>query len=324
MRRIAHMTAALIVATAAFALSWRPAAAQSWPQRPVHFILPLSPGSAVDINARLLAGKLAEIWGQPIVVENKPGGDTMVAIGAFTRANDDHTLYYAPSGSFIMHPFIYEKLPYNAETDLLPIVRVSKTIVGVFAPSGARETSLAEMVASARARPGQLNWTGSNNIADFVFQGFLQTSGLDMTHVPYRDLMLGLADVAEGRVQIGVMGLATARPMIDAGKVKVLAVVTHERAPSMPEMPTVTELGFPGLTIDGLVGVFGPKGMPMALREKIAADIGKVVASPEITKQLVDSGQIVDVGGPAAFAAAIAEQRVIAADIAARGVKPFQ
>src|ERR1700704_2129615 len=133
-----------------------PAEAQTWPQRPVKFIVPFGPGAGADIGARLLAERLPARWGKPVVIENRPGGDSLVAIQAFLSANDDHVLLFAPSGNFTVHPFQYEKLPYTP-ADLVPIARVSNTILAVGVPQSMNIATLAEFVARARAEPGKLN-----------------------------------------------------------------------------------------------------------------------------------------------------------------------
>src|ERR1700742_4621959 len=129
---------------------------QAWPQRSVRFLVPLGPGSGVDITARLIADKLSAKWGKPVVIENKPGGDAIVAITAFTAANDDHTFLMAPTSTFTAHPFLHEKLPYDLK-DLVPIARVSNTIVAVGVPASLGINSLDELIARAKAEPGKLN-----------------------------------------------------------------------------------------------------------------------------------------------------------------------
>ena len=139
------------------AQSQSPSPTRSWPQRTVKFILPLGPGAGVDITARLLADRLSARWGQSVVIENRPGGDGVVAVTAFTGARDDHTLLMAPSSSFTAHPYLHEKLPYDPR-DLAPIARVTNTIVAVVVPTSSPINSLADLVAAARAKPGELNW----------------------------------------------------------------------------------------------------------------------------------------------------------------------
>ena len=302
-----------------------PAAAETWPQRPVKFLLPLGAGSGVDIGARLLADRLSTRWGQPVVVENRPGGDALVAISAFVSAHDDHVLLATPTSSFTAHPYLHDNLPYKS-SDLLAIARVSNTIITLAVPTSLNVGSLADLVALARAQPGKLNWAGVTGALDFLFAGFLQHAGLNMTKVPYRNPVEAANDLAEGRVQAYLSALAIVRPQIEAGKIKPLAVTNKVRAPTAPDVPTVKEAGYPDLTLDGLVGFFGPPEMSNALRERIAADIGAVVAAdPTIGQRLSATGQIPNVGGPTEFAAASEEQRAQIAAIAKElGIKPTQ
>jgi len=303
----------------------RPAAAETWPQRPVKFLLPLGAGSGVDIGARLLADRLSTRWGQPVVVENRPGGDALVAISAFVSAHDDHVLLATPTSSFTAHPYLHDNLPYKS-SDLLAIARVSNTIITLAVPTSLNVGSLADLVALARAQLGKLNWAGVTGALDFLFAGFLQHAGLNMTKVPYRNPVEAANDLAEGRVQAYLSALAIVRPQIEAGKIKPLAVTNKVRAPTAPDVPTVKEAGYPDLTLDGLVGFFGPPEMSNALRERIAADIGAVVAAdPTIGQRLSATGQIPNVGGPTEFAAASEEQRAQIAAIAKElGIKPTQ
>jgi tripartite-type tricarboxylate transporter receptor subunit TctC len=302
-----------------------PAAAETWPQRPVKFLLPLGAGAGVDIGARLLADLLSTRWGQPVVVENRPGGDALVAISAFVSAHDDHVLLATPTSSFTAHPYLHDNLPYKS-SDLLAIARVSNTIITLAVPTSLNVGSLADLVALARAQPGKLNWAGVTGALDFLFAGFLQHAGLNMTKVPYRNPVEAANDLAEGRVQAYLSALAIVRPQIEAGKIKPLAVTNKVRAPTAPDVPTVKEAGYPDLSLDGLVGFFGPPEMSSALRERIAADIGAVVAAdPTIGQRLTATGQIPNVGGPTEFAAAIEEQRAQIAAIAKElGIKPTQ
>ncbi len=304
-------------------LAAKPSMAQTWPQRTVRFIVTLGPGSGVDIGTRLLADRLTRRWGQPVVVENRPGGDGLVAIGAFVGANDDHVLLAAPSGSFTPHPFIHKNLPYKP-ADLLPIARVSNTIVVVAAPDSLEVKSLAELVAMVRAQPGKLNWAGTTASNEFLFAAFLKNAGLSMSKVPYRNLVEAANDLATGRIHANVTAYAIVRPQLQAGKVKLLAVTNTARAAVVPDVPTVTEAGYPELALDGLVGFFGPPNMPDRIREGIAADVREAI-DPAVEERLNLTGQIPNFGGPADFAAAIEEQRARLA-VAAKdlGIVPTQ
>jgi tripartite-type tricarboxylate transporter receptor subunit TctC len=293
-----------------------------WPTRQVRFILTLGPGSGSDIGARLLADRLSQRWGQPVIVDNRPGGDGLVAINAFVTAHDDHVLLFAPSSSFTAHPFLHDNLPYQP-SDLVPITRVSNTIITIAVPVGLNVNSLKELAAMARAEPGKLNWAGVTGALDFTFAGWLKQEGLNINKVPYRNPVDAANDLAENRVQVYEAALAIVRPQLQSGKIKLLAVTNSVRAPTEPNLSTVAEAGYPALSIDGLVGLFGPTGMPLELRQRITADIRAVVDST-IEDRLTTTGQLTNVGGPEEFGKSIDEQRAKIADFAKTlGINPM-
>ena len=293
-----------------------PVAAHSWPTRAVKFILTLGPGSGSDIGARLLADRLTKKWDQPIVIENRPGGDGIVAINAFVSAQDDHVLLFAPSSSFISHPYQHNDLPYKPD-DLAPITRVSNTVIGISVPMDLPVKTLREVVELARTKPGQLNWAGLTGALDIMFEGWLKSIGVDIKKVPYRNPVEAANDLAAGRVQVYESAYAIARPQLQAGKIKLLAVTNTARASAIPDVPTVAEAGYAALTMDGLVGLFGPPTMPRDLRERIAADIRSVMdADPLINDRLIMTAQVPNPGGPAEFAQSIDEQRAVLAKAA--------
>jgi tripartite-type tricarboxylate transporter receptor subunit TctC len=303
---LAIAVATLIALSASF-LSSPASADQTWPTRPVKFILTLGPGSGADIGARLFADRLSQRWGQPVVVENRPGGDGIVAINSFASARDDHQLLFSPTSSFTAHPFLHDHLPYKP-ADLLPIARVSNTVITISVPASLNVGSMNQLVALARAQPGKLNRAGVTGALDFIFAGWLKREGLDIAKIAYKNPVDAANDLAEGRVQVYESALAIIRPQLQTGKVKLLCVTNTVRAPTEPDLPTVQEAGHPALTIDGLVGLFGPPGMPLALRQRIAADI-RAVADDTIKQRLVTTGQLLNVGGPEEFAKSIDEQR---------------
>jgi tripartite-type tricarboxylate transporter receptor subunit TctC len=290
--------------------------APAWPTRPVKFILTLGAGSGSDIGARLLADRLTKKWGQPIVIENRPGGGGLVAINAFVGAHDDHVLLFAPSSSFIAHPYQHDSLSYKP-SDLATIARVSNTVIGISVPVGSPAKTLKDVVEAARAKPGQLNWAGLTGALDIMFEGWLKSIGLDMKKVPYRNPVEAATDLAAGRVQVYESAYAIARPQIQAGKIKMLVVTNTARAAAIPTIPTVAEAGYPALTMDGLVGLFGPPSMPMALRERIAADFKAIIDGDAVVKdRLILTAQVPNPGGPAEFAKSIADQRAVLAKAA--------
>jgi tripartite-type tricarboxylate transporter receptor subunit TctC len=177
--------------------------------------------------------------------------------------------------------------------------------------------SLKEVVELARAKPGQLNWAGLTGALDMMFEGWLKTIGVDIKKVPYRNPVEAVNDLATGRVQVYESAYAISRPQIQAGKIKLLAVTNTARAAVIPDIPTVAEAGYPALTVDGLVGLFGPPSMPMQLRERIAADIKAVMgADPVINERLNSTAQIPNPGAPAEFAKSIDDQRAVLAKAA--------
>lgn len=315
--------AVMLGLVAAAAAATGAVAQAKWPTRPVKFILTLGAGSGSDIGARLFADRLSRKWGQPVIVENRPGGDGLVAINAFVTAHDDHVLLFAPSSSFTAHPFLHDKLPYKPG-DLLPIVRVSNTFIVIAVPKELKVDTLADLTKRARAEPGKLNWAGVTGALDFIFAGWLKSDGLQITKVPYRNPVDAAKDLGENRVQVYEAALAIVQPQLDSGKIKLLAVTNTQRTPAQPDVPTVKEAGFPALTIDGLVGLFGPPGMPLDLRKRITADFA-AAADATIKDRLALTGQILNVGGPEEFAASIEDQRAKVAKFAeSLGLKPMQ
>ncbi len=280
-RCVLRFVIALVIGLVASLNSVTVASAQTYPQRAVKFILPFGPAAGVDITARLLGEKLAARWGKPVVIENRPGGDGLVAINAFTSANDEHTLLLVPASTFTAHPYAHEKLPYDAERDLLPITNVTTIVIALSAPA-------------------------SLNV--------------------YRDIQQAPSDLAEARIHLLMSSYATMLPLVQAGTLRVLAVTSRKRVGITADIPTVAEAGYPYLGLDSLIGMYGPRGMSMALRESIAADVRTVVeADPTIAGRLAVSGQVVDLRGPHEFAAGIKEIRDQLAAIAQTlGIKAAQ
>src|SRR5437773_2076408 len=244
-----------------------------WPQRPIRFVIPFGPGAGADIGARLIQDRLQARWGKPVVIENRPGGDSMIAIQAVLSANDDHTFLWGPSGSFIVHPYQYKRLPYDP-ADLVPVARFSSTILGVGVPASMKVATLADFVKRARAEPGKFNSAAVPGITELAFDYFAHNAKITTTKVPYKDIVQAVNDLAEDRLQVYSASYAILRPQREAGRITVLAQMGRERAPSLRDIPTGIEAGFPELEMDGNVGLFGSKALPAELRERIDADVG--------------------------------------------------
>jgi tripartite-type tricarboxylate transporter receptor subunit TctC len=300
----------------ALGLATPAAEAQTYPTRSIDLVVALAAGTGMDAVARLYADRLSQALGKPVVVENKPGGDAIVAITAFTAANDDHTFLMAPTSTFTAHPFLHEKLPYDVK-DLVPIVRVSNTVIAVGVPSSLGVNSMEDLIKRAKAEPGKLNMASATGANDFVTVGFLKQENVDVARVPYRDSVQAINDLAEGRIQLYVAAYAIMRPQVQAGKVKVIALMNNERAPMLPDVPTAREAGTPGLSMDGLVGLFGPKEMPKEVRDHIAADVIAAASDQELSTKISATGQIVRPGGADEFAKEIELQSKVVSDAAA-------
>jgi len=306
----------VLAALCAFAPS-ASAETAAWPQRNVRFILPFGAGTATDVAARLMSEKLSARWGgRPIVIENRPGADGLLAINAFISANDDHVLLYASSASFMAHPYTLDKMPYNLERDLAPIARVTDTVLAASAPASLKINSLKEFVALAKAQPGKLNAAGAAGVPDFTLAYFLKTEGLDVTRVPYKDVVQAATDLGAGQIQFLLSSYAVVRGGAGAGRIRILALNLLKRAPYAPDVETIHEAGYPGLNVQTTAGFYGPRTMARDLRERIARDVIAVVAEPEITKRLVATGQTVRTGGPAELAQTLKEQAEQAARVA--------
>ena len=314
---------ATIALFAALSLLAAPSLAQTWPQRTVKFILPLGPGAGADIGARLFADQLAKRWGQPVVVENRPGGDGIIAINAVLGARDDHTLLWGPSSTFVGHPYTLDKLPYDP-AELLPVARVTNTVVALAVPASMNVGSLKEFIALARAQPGKFNFASVTTATDIIMAGYFKSAGLDVQKISYKDTVSALNDVVEGRIQMFGAAYAIVRSQVQSGRVKILAVTNRARVPGL-DVPTVAEAGFPELNFDGLVGLIASRasGISQAARERIAADVKAVAADPVISERLIATAQVNSPGTGAELAASIDEQaKNLAITARILGLKP--
>ena len=301
---------AALALTGGALLTGASARAQSvkWPTRPVRWIIPFGPGSGVDVGARLLTDRLAEKWGQPVVVDNRPGGDGIIAMTAFLNANDDHVLLYCGTGSYTVHPYQIEKLPYDFQRDLAPLARVANTIMAVTATTRMNAGSLKDIIALAKAQPGKLNAAVPQGISELVFDGFVKAEGLDIQKVPYKDVVQAVPDLVEGRINLMYTSYAVVRPVATAGTAKMLAVGAQARVSTLPNIPTAREAGVPSFELDGLSGLFGPSKMAMDVRKKIGDDVVAVMADKTILERLALSGQAPAPGGPEALEESVRRQ----------------
>jgi tripartite-type tricarboxylate transporter receptor subunit TctC len=314
---VAFFTYALVNATSTVA--------QSWPQRPVKFVLSLGPGSGADIGARLYSDRLTKLWGQPVVVENRPGGDGVIAINAVIQAKDDHTLLWGPTANFVGHPYSLESMSYDPK-ELVPVARVSGTVVTLGVPASMNVGSLKELLETAKQKKGWLNWTTAVTMTDIILEGFLKSQGIEAAHVRYKQPAEAVNDLISERIQLYSSAYAIVRPQAQGGKVKLLAVQARHRVPGL-DLPTVAELGFPGLNFEGLVGIIAARSsnLPNAARERIGADIKAVAKDQLVAERLAATAQLNTPGDAAEFAASIDEQvKQLAESAKLLGLKPKQ
>jgi tripartite-type tricarboxylate transporter receptor subunit TctC len=299
------------------------AKAGSWPDRIVHMLTPTAPGSSVDVAARIFGERLAQRWGRPVIIENRPGADGILAVQGLLQATDGHTLLFSFPGVVTVVPLLHERLPYDPASDLLPIASVANDFLVVAVNATLSVGSLDELVELARTRPGQLNWTAAPGAPYLTFLEFQRRAGLTMAYVPYRSSVLALPDLVNGRIQVTVTPLASALPLAHDSKIKLLAVTAPERAPAAHALPTAIEAGYPELSIEAPLGLFGPKTMSLELRERIAADVQVLASDSAIAQRLTSLGMLARASTPTEYAATLAVQRARWAALArAYGVRP--
>jgi tripartite-type tricarboxylate transporter receptor subunit TctC len=289
---------------------------QAWPQRTVRFIVPFGPGSAVDTVSRLLAERLQKVWGKPVIVENRPGGDGLVPIGAFVSAKDDHTLFATPTTLFLVHPYTRSNLPYDIDRDFRPISWIGNTPLGIAVTAKLPVTTLKEFVDYAKRESGKVNYGISGGYLEFVWDGFRREHSVPMVKVPFRDIVQAPIDLGEGRIAVLMTSVTTHRPMLQAGKTKLLAINDPKRSDLVPGVPSVVEAGFPNLQVLSMNVMFGPSHMQLPLRQRISDDIAAVLKEKAIVEKLRISGQEPVGKGPKELQATLAEQNEQVARIA--------
>ncbi len=290
--------------------------AQEWPTRPVRFILPFGPASGADIAARLLSEQLKGIWGQPVVIEGRPGGDGLISIRAVVHGKDDHLLFFGPSSAFVVHPYVHDNLDYDPEKDLTPIAGVAKVQVAMAVPTSLGVANLKEFVALAKSKPDALSYGVAPGFSEFVFNGFLKENDLRIVKVPYRDITQAPPDIGINRIQMAMMSYAAMRAQAQTGNIRVLAINDSKRSDAAPDIPSVVESGFPGLVASPILGLLGPRDMPLAARQKAAAGILQALKDKAIVDGLARSGQPAAPMGIEEFQAGLNEQHALVARIA--------
>lgn len=283
--------------------------AQSYPSRLIKVIAPYTPGSPNDVMARLLAQRLQASLGQPIIIDNRPGGGTTIGTKAVAiAAPDGYTLLFS-SSSLVIDPALHKKMDYDPLTDFAPIASVATNswVLTIAAQVPAR--SVTELIAYARANPGKLSFGFAQGTASqLVGERFKVMNGLDIVSVPYKGGALAVPDILAGRVQMYLPTPATGLPLIRDGKLRALAITSAARSPALPEVPTMAEVGMGELTLDFWAGMLAPAATPPDVVSKLNAAINEQLKSPEMTATMSKLGFEPKIGSPRDFAAFIAEE----------------
>ncbi len=313
MRAFSRLAASALVLVVA--LTSLPAMAQTWPQRTVRLVVPLPPGSGTDLVGRLLAERLSQRWGQPVVIENRQGADGIPAVTSVLAARDTHLLLASFAGIITVNPLLHERLPYDPAKDLVPIVPIADNFLGAAVSGTLKVNSLDELVKAAKAQPGKLNWAATPGVPYYAVLALLRSAGIDMAQVSYRDFGPAYQDMNQGRLHLAATGVPLLVPHHRAGTAKLLFVTNRERSPQAPEVPTAREAGYPDLTFEGTVGIYGWRGLPADIQKRISDDVQAVTSDDGFRAKVATAGSAARSGSSAEFAAAIEEQRSKIADL---------
>jgi tripartite-type tricarboxylate transporter receptor subunit TctC len=268
--------------------------AQSWPSKPVKVIVPFAPGGASDLMPRLVGEKLTGMWGQPVVIENRPGAAGNLGMEAGAKSPPDgYTLLSAPNGNMVVNPHMYSKLAYDVFRDLAPVTRISSVQNVLVVHPDVPAKSVKELIALARAKPGQFNFAspGNGSQAHVAVELLKLRLGLDIVHVPYQGVGPAMKDLLGGRINLMVAQVPSALPHIKADKLRALGVASTAPLAALPDVPTIASAaGLPGFEAVSWYAVMAPAGTPRDVIAKIQGDIAKVLQMPDVRERLASMG----------------------------------
>ena len=304
-----------VLSVAALSLHVAAAQAQAWPTKPVKIIMPSLPAGSPDRVTRMVADKLSVRWGQPVVIDYKPGATTVIGTEVASRAPADGYTLLSTFTSFVQAPALMAKVPWDPERDFVPIVQFIRSEVVLLVRSDAPYKTLPEFIAAAKAAKAAgapLNYASFGNASSFHIYGeaLKRGAGIDLTHIPYKGEAASIVDLIGGQVVSSFNSIGTAMPHLKSGRVRALALVGAVRSKVLPEVPTFGEAGVPKLDTSGWFGMFAPAGTPRAIVDKIGADTAAVLALPEIAEALRGQGLEPTGLGPDAFGRFIREDLV--------------
>lgn len=281
------------------------AAAETYPVRPISLIVPFSAGGAVDGLARLLASKMSESIGEPVVVENRAGAGGAIGMGFVAHSRPDgYTILYTPN-SIAIAPALFRNLPFDPEKDLVPVSQFASTTLVIAAHPKLGVSTVQELIALAKAKPGKLNF-GSSGVADPLQLGMelLKTmAGIDMLAIPYKGQGPMFAALLSGQIDVAIVSLQLGLAPARSGRLKVLAMAGAQRSSALPEVPTVAESGLPGFDISSWHGIFAPAGTPREVIDKLQGEIARAARLPDVRQRIEGVGNVAVGSTPAEFAA---------------------
>jgi tripartite-type tricarboxylate transporter receptor subunit TctC len=300
------------------ALALCAASAHAFPTKPVRIIVAFPPGGGTDIVARLIAPRLGELWGQPVVVENRAGASGTIGTEAAARAEPDgHTLFMATMGNMTANQHLYPKMAVDPLRAFTPVTKVVDVDFVFMANPTLPAASVRELVDVARKRPGEIHYSssGPGGAPHLAMELFKRQSGVNLTHVPYKGSGPGMTDLLGGRVLLTMDSLLQGLPQIKSGKLKALAVLGPKRSALLPDVPTMAEAGVKGYSLTNWFGLVAPVATPRDTVDKIHADVTRVLRDPEVQKKIAEMGADVVGNSPAEFGAAMQAESAQWADI---------
>lgn len=263
--------------------------AQDYPTRPIRMITPWPPGGGADIVARLVAAKMSENWGQQVLVENRSGATGTIGTDVVAKApSDGYTLTLGTNATHVIAVSLLARMPYDQEKDLTPVTRVVAVPHVISVHPGINARTLAEFVALAKSRPGQISFgsAGNGSTPHLAGEIFKSIAGVDLLHVPYKGTGQSLQDTLGGQVQVSFDSMPSVLSHIRSGKLRPLAIAGPRRVPALPEIPTVAEAGVPGAEGMTWYGMFGPAGLPLPIVRKLHAEVSRIVQLPDMKSRL--------------------------------------
>jgi tripartite-type tricarboxylate transporter receptor subunit TctC len=308
MRLAIRWAAAILAAIAVFPALAQPG--QGWPSKAVKIVVPFAAGGATDVVARLLAQKLADAWGQSVVVENRAGAGGNIGADVVAKSTPDGYTLLMTSGSIVTaNPYMYKSMTFDAARDLVGITNVATgpQVIAVSADVPAKD--LRELIAYAKANPKKINFgsAGVGTQTHLAAENFAYSAGIDMTHVPYKGESAAITDLIGGQIQLVTPNLGAAIALIQQGKVRALAVTSPKRSPQLPDVPAAAEV-LPGFENAGWFGLMAPAGTPREVIDQVQRDSAKILLSDEFRAKLGQQGMVPVANSPADFAAAIREE----------------